>query len=46
MEDARQGALNEPTEEVVHCLGRELDGKLEDRLTEWTTKLNSVHVCV
>ena len=47
MEDAREGALNQATEKVVHRLGGELDGKLENRVTEWTTKLKySMHVYV
>ena len=46
MEDAREGALHQATEKVVHRLGRELDGKFEDRVTEWTAKLERVYVSV
>ena len=47
MEDTREGALHQATEKIVHSLGRELDGKLENRVTEWTTKLKySMYVCV
>ena len=42
MEDTRKGALHQATEKIVHGLGRELDGKLENRVTEWTAKLKYI----